>query len=163
MRFRISIAAQISCVCFISGRKIVFLGSSESFFSFTPGSSSQKMDTLRMPTISCAFVPNTPGQDFRQVWSRRELTPWSCRALRARGLKPSTMEKWLSTCVSLGCIWFSRDNLKPVGMLWHPLAHLFFSGVPGLFIPVTVLFSTILNLLFCGPPASQGHMAAPGL
>lgn len=163
MRFRISIAAQISCVCFISGRRIIFLGTSESF-SFHPWEFIPENAHSRTPTISCAFVPDAPGQDFRQVWSRWDLTWWSCRALRARDLKPSSMEKWQSTylrelCLHLVLKW----QIKTSGDAWHLLSCFFFSGVPGLFIPVAVLFSSILNLLFCGPPASQGYMAAPGL
>lgn len=75
MQFRISTEAFISCAYFISGRGITFLVAL-SLFPFRPESSCHKMGALRILAISCASVPSTLGQDFRQISGGWDLTQW---------------------------------------------------------------------------------------
>lgn len=75
MQFRISSEAFISCAYFISGRRITFFGRLGVFF-LSGLRSCCKMGPLRIPTISCASVPNTLGPDFRQVSSGWNFTQW---------------------------------------------------------------------------------------
>lgn len=123
MKFRISIEAFISCTYFISSRRITFLGSSWVFF----------LSGLRVNAAKWALWGSLPSRVLLSQTYQVQISDrfwaggtWPSGVLRAQDLKPGTAEKWPSTYLSLGCSRFSRDNSKPVGMLWYPLSHLFF-------------------------------------
>lgn len=163
MRFGESIAAQITCVCFSSIKRIVFLGSWESF-SFQHWGFIPENGPSGNPYCLLHFCAKHTRWGFWAVLGLVRLDPvvLSCPKSPAfeaqhRGEASEQLRELGVQLVLEGQFKTSGDALAPT------LTFIFLRGTWTFFIPVTVLFSSILNLLFCGFSASWGHVAAPGL